>query len=154
MEIKELNQQKTTNTKSNYTGNKPNNTRKTTKNQKQGSQAPKNKGYVIPKITEEDLNKTYITTLGDLINLLDYGTNHDHIIVPNQKLTRAISDPVLKRNFLIGYFQNEMPILIDKVLSRKCTENYKKIKPEDIVRKTAEYLANKFINSKYIYLEM
>lgn len=150
MEIKELNQQKTTKTKSNYTGNKPNNTRKTTKNQKQGSQAPKNKGYVIPKITEEELNQTYITTLGDLINLLDYGTNHDHIIVPNQKLTRAISNPELKKHFLSGYFTNELPIMTNKIissLSENCTA-------EEIIRKTAEFLANKFINSKYIYFEM
>lgn len=154
MEIINPNQNQTKKPKSNYNGNKRINTRKSTANKKQGLQTPKDKGYVIPKITEEDLNRTYITTLGDLIKLLDYGVNHDSIVLPTQKLTRAISDPVLKKNFLIGYFQNEMPILIDKVLSKKCTENYTEITPEYIVRKTAEYLANNFINSNHIYLEM
>lgn len=150
MEITNLKQNQTRKTKSNYNGNKQNNTRKSTANKKQGSQAPKNKGYVIPKITEEELNRTYITTLGDLINLLDYGVNHDSIVLPIQKLTRAISNPVLKKHFLDGYFSNELPILTNKIISSL----YEDFTTKDIIKKTVEYLAKKFIDSKYIYFEM
>lgn len=106
----------------NKTGNMPN------KTESQGLDKPKMKCWIIPKITEKELNQTYITTLGDLIGLLEYGSTHNSVLLPNKRFNLCKNDKNFKQFFFDGYFDGELNKILTAVDNANCKTPYQAVK--------------------------